>query len=124
MTIAMQNRDDDIFEWLSTWKWDKVRYREMKLNELIDDWYITREEILLLRWLTFTDTDIIDNHLDIRFLLKLTNDNIIGYKKLRYIVEKEKQEIQIIKDKLSWMIAVDSLTAEQQVLVMNVLDIW
>lgn len=123
MTIDRQNLWDDLFEWLSD-KWINIQEKKDKLNDLINNWFITRKEYYLLISLTFTERDIIDNHTEIKFLYNLEKEWLIKFRELKHIVEINKQDIHSIRKNLERFIDINNLTINQQIKVMNILNIW
>lgn len=111
-------------ESLSSWKGFKIQERQEQMNDLVKGWLITELQISNLKGLTFTESDIINNSWDIKFLVELVNNHVIDQKILKNIVRNNKQDINSIKEELRWIISVNSLTMEQQVLTMNILNIW
>lgn len=120
----MYTMQEDLFDSLSTWKWIKIKQRNEDIQQIIRDWYLTKNDVSLLKWISFTDSNIIEDHIEIKFLLKLIKKNLISLKALKCIVSKAHQDIEMIKKELSRKIPLEKLSMENKVLVMNILNIW
>lgn len=117
---------NSVFEPLSTWKWDKLEQRTNKIEQLIRDWFISKEQVELARSLTFTSQNIIDDTVWVKMITELYDMQIIWFNELKKIVKNANHDLTEIRNKIKTdsVFNIRDYPYKTQVAVMSILEIW
>jgi len=127
MCTEMPWKYDDPFDLLSSWKSKKINKRKAELKLLVENWYISEEDISFAKSLIFSEQNIIDNYSDIKKIIKLLYNNFsyefICFLDLKTIIRDNHWDMNSIKSELRKQISIEQPRIWYTVLLMSILDI-